>query len=167
MHAVVDEFQFVCQFPFYDDCRSLVYNNQRKTVIRYDRDLLLSLRNTDNAFATEIPNEIRKTPRKRGRKGGIRARLKRRGSRVPMPTVAHGNVRLLRNKKDELISSLCRYDYAYRTCSLMCFTETWLQPDIDPGSFYQIDGFTMLRSDMQGTDTKKSGGGLCTYVNEQ
>ena len=137
--------------------------------VRYGRDELLALREMINNMTPDrpIPEELKKKKaRKRGRKGGIRARLRRRGCRIPLPTVIHGNVRSLRNKMDEL-ASLCRFDYAYRTSSLMCFTETWLKPQVDPDNYFQLDGFKMLRSDREGDQCKNSGGGLCIYVNDE
>lgn len=137
--------------------------------VRYGRDELLALREMINNMTPDrpIPEELKKKKaRKRGRKGGIRARLRRRGCRIPLPTVIHGNVRSLRNKMDEL-ASLCRFDYAYRTSSLMCFTETWLKPQEDPDNYFQLDGFKMLRSDREGDQCKNSGGGLCIYVNDK
>ena len=76
-----------------------------------------------------------------------------------------GNVRSLRNKIDEL-SALTKWNWAYRESSLICFTETWLQEGKDPDSAFAIDGFTLIRSDRTEASGKTSGGGVCTYIND-
>ena len=115
-------------------------------------------------FLKDIPEEIKKVSRRRGRRGGVRARIRRQGCKIPLPVVSIGNVRSLRNKIDEL-TALCRYDYNFRTSSVICLTETWLNEN-DPDSAYEIEGFKLIRSDRNGSDCKSSGGGLITYVKE-
>ena len=66
-----------------------------------------------------------KKSKKRGSRGGVRERLKKRGSRHPLPTITPSNVRALQNKMDEL-TALVRFDGDFRRSNLMCFTETWL-----------------------------------------
>ena len=114
---------------------------------QYGRDTLLALRPPDTTpppdsiinglkrleevFKTrdggeeELPtNYIHR--RRRGRRGGIRARMRRRGIRTPLPTVMFGNVRSIRNKVDEL-SAKCKYLREYRESAVIAITETWLQ----------------------------------------
>lgn len=45
---------------------------------------------------------------RRGRRGGVRVRMRRRGMRTPLPTITFLNVRSVRNKLDEL-SANCKY----------------------------------------------------------
>ena len=77
-----------------------------------------------------VPCEIRKenanskrTRRKRGKKGGLRQRIKRRKFRVPLPTLLLGNVRSVKNKTDEL-AACALYIGAYRTSCALILTET-------------------------------------------
>lgn len=102
--------------------------------------------------------------RRRGRRGGIRARLRRRGLRTPLPIVTFGNVRSIRNKIDEL-SANCKYLREYRESAVIAITETWLQ-DRDSDGTVTIDGFTLIRSDRRNTD-KERGGGIAVYINNK
>ncbi|KAI0240090.1 hypothetical protein LSAT2_009191 [Lamellibrachia satsuma] len=70
-----------------------------------------------------------KRKKKRGSRGGVRNRLKKRGCRLPLPAITLSNVHSLQNKMDKL-SALTKYDGDYRRCSLFCFTETWLTEDV-------------------------------------
>ena len=104
--------------------------------------------------------------KKRGRRGGVRVRCRRRGARLPLPMCVTGNVRSIRNKMDEL-SALCKWNYAYREASIICLTETWLNGDNDPDSAYQIDGYQLIRSDRSPHSGKRAGGGVCAYINNR
>ena len=108
------------------------------------------------------PNQSR---RKRGKKGGVRQRVRRRGNRPPLPTITMANLRSISNKIDEIRGS-ARYICDFRESSLLCFTETWLTPSI-PSDAIDIDGFQLIRLDRSQTTTQKSkGGGVCIYMNE-
>ena len=107
-------------------------------------------------------NTIRR--RRRGKRGGIRARLKRRGTRTPLPVIVFGNVRSLRNKTDELCAN-CKYLREYRESAVICLTESWLEEKDSDGTVL-LDGFTMCRSDRKDT-SKQSGGGVASYVNDK
>ena len=123
-----------------------IYINKQNGVISYSRDQLMQFSEGPYDYpSSEELNDIKKRTRRRGRRGGIRVRCRRRGSRLPMPMMVCGNVRSIRNKIDEL-TALTRWNYAYRESSLICLTETWLQ-DKDPCSVYELDGFTLCRGD--------------------
>ena len=101
---------------------------------------------------------------KRGSRGGVRNRLKKRGCRLPLPAITLSNVRSLQNQMDEL-SALTKYDGDYRRCSLICFTETWLTKDV---SDLNLPGYTAIRLDHDSTKTQKQlGGGLGMLVNNK
>ncbi|KAK0153060.1 hypothetical protein N1851_005270 [Merluccius polli] len=77
-----------------------------------------------------------------------------------------GNVRSLANKVDEL-AALVKYDRMFRQCSLLCFTESWLNDNV-PAAYTEMDGFTMIRHDRDlGKTGKCGGGGVCMYINKQ
>ena len=148
-----------------------VYNRfgNVNNVIQYSRDDLLLMANHREVlvFDKDVQEDLRrcvKPKRKRGRRGGVRVRLGRRGNKLPLPTVVTGNVQSLRNKHDEL-AVRCNYDFAYRNAVLLCLTETWLK-ESDPDSSYELNDFTMIRADRSGEDCKSSGGGLCIYVKD-
>ena len=83
-----------------------------------------------------------------------------------LPSVIMGNVRSVVNKVDEL-AALVKYDRLYRQCSLLCFTESWLTDSVTT-AYIEMDGFTVIRQDRDPVNSgKKSGGGVCLYVNKQ
>ncbi|KAK7899635.1 hypothetical protein WMY93_020488 [Mugilogobius chulae] len=138
--------------------------------ITYSRETLLSMR--DNASV--LPGDLvlppdcrlilrqRRKKKRRGSRGGIRNRLKRRGSRHPLPVITLSNVRSLNNKLDELLL-LVRHDEDFRRSNLICLTETWLNDQ----SEVELPGYITIRADR---DTKRSGksigGGLCMFVDQ-
>ena len=144
-----------------------VNNSHGGITYTYTRDELLQHSGgPDKLFdLIELPDDIKKRQHKRGRRGGVRARCRRRGTRIPMPMIVSGNVRSLRNKTDEL-TGLTRWNYAYRESSVICLTETWLQ-DKDPDSAYSLDGFTLVRGDRTAASGKTVGGGVCVYINNR
>lgn len=101
--------------------------------------------------------------RKRGSREGIRNRIRRRGSKLPLPVFTLSNMRSLRNKMDEL-AALVKLDSDYRNTSLFFFTEIWLTEDIA----VCLDDFTFIQFDRDTEITGKSiGGCLCMAVNDR
>ena len=117
---------------------------------------------TDRLDIPDIP-DLRK--RKRGRRGGIRARFRRRRFTPPVPSILTGNVQSLSNKLDELSANV-KYLNEYRDCSFLCLTETWFK-DSDSNIDSDIDGFICKRMDRTPESGKSLGGGVCIYVNEK
>ena len=103
-------------------------------------------------------------PHKRGKRGGVRLRMRRRKYKLPLPSIVLGNAQSLGNKCDELIAC-CKFQNEYREANLICFSETWLSPDqADP----DLPGFNVYRLDRCSTTTgKKRGGGVCIFVNNR
>ncbi|KAK0140802.1 hypothetical protein N1851_022205 [Merluccius polli] len=121
---------------------------------RYSRDALLALRHKPSTslpptFLNDIPSELRRSTgrRKRGRRGGIRNRLRRRHTRPPLPSIILSNVRSLNNKID------------LRTHA------SWLQSNA-PDSLFEISGFTLIRLNRNANSGKCKGGGICVYIND-
>ena len=114
-------------------------------VRRYIMADLIQLRYSPlvNPPLLDLPGEMK--VRKRGKKGGVKARNKRRSARPILPKIMMGNVQSLGNKVDELHASVI-HDEAFRMCSFMCFSETWLNEKITD-SVVQIDGFKLIRGD--------------------
>ena len=112
---------------------------------------------------TQAPGCGQRKKKKRGSRGGIRNRLRRRGSRLPLPALTLSNVRSLHNKMIEL-TAIIQNDGDYRRTSLFCFTETWLTEEVD----INLNGFTIIRADRDSMKTqKKVGGGLCMAENNR
>ncbi|XP_071326651.1 uncharacterized protein [Trachinotus anak] len=102
--------------------------------------------------------------RRRGKRAGALARLRRRALRTPLPGIFLSNVRSLPNKLDEL-QLLVQKNRDFSSSSVLCFTETWLCGSI-PNSALELAGFQLFRADR---DTELSGktkvGGICFYAN--
>ena len=132
----------------------------------YSSDSLKAL----NVFSNQpshflFPNNVCKKKRKRGKKGGVRARIRRRPFKPFLPTVMMGNFRSIKNKFDEF-SSAARFLHEYREASLISLTETWLNSDINDSSF-DLPGFSLFRCDRTIDSCKSTGGGVCIYVNDR
>ena len=106
-----------------------------------------------------------KKRKKRGSRGGVLERLKRRGSRFPLPTITLTNCRALNTAKQEELRTLVEHDYEFRRCNLMCLTETWL----DETKSIDIPGFTAIRNDRDNQAARKKGhgGGVCMLVSDR
>ncbi|KAG1940176.1 hypothetical protein F2P79_016894 [Pimephales promelas] len=138
--------------------------------LSYTRLELLALRAAGDHPPPNLIEDIRSSDpgrrtRRRGKRGGIRQHLRRRGNRPPLPSMILSNVRSLKRKMDELRinASAC---YEYRESSIMVFTETWLRPDV-PDSLCEVEGFSFIRSDRSETSGKERGGGICVFINDK
>lgn len=134
--------------------------------IVYTREQLLALSQAKPPSweRPDIPEELRR--RRRGCRAGVKRREKRRRYKPAVPSIIMGNVRSLPNKMEEL-SALTRLQWEYRQCSLMMFTESWLN-ELTPDSLVTLDGFHLVRADRSARESgKKKGGGLVMYVNER
>lgn len=139
-------------------------------MIQYSRhallDLCTTLANTvtiDLAFLNDpVFHPLR--PRKRGQRGGLRNRLRRRRYRLPLPTIIFGNAQSLNNKTDEF-EACCNFLKEFREANIICLTETWLKDTQDDP---HINNFSVYRRDRTEEATGKTrGGGVCVFVNSQ
>ncbi len=104
--------------------------------------------------------------RKRGKLGGIRARLKANPTRPALPTILLSNVRSLENKLD-IIRLGRTTQRETRECCVFVFTKTWLNNNI-PDSAIQLHGLTCYRADRDtALSGKTRGGSLCVYINKE
>ncbi|XP_071230815.1 eukaryotic translation initiation factor 3 subunit I isoform X2 [Salvelinus alpinus] len=83
--------------------------------------------------------------RKRGKRGGLVVRLRRRAHRAPLPSILLANVQSLDNKVDEIRARVA-FQRDIRDCNVLCFTETWLTQETLTESV-QPAGFFMHRAD--------------------
>ncbi|GFS14147.1 endonuclease domain of the non-LTR retrotransposon LINE-1 [Elysia marginata] len=111
----------------------------------------------------EEPGKLK--PRKRGKKGGVRARFRRRAFRPQLPAIVTGNVRSINNKIDEL-TSCTQYLSEYREAGDICITETWLSKTSTDSSI-AIDGHGVYRCDRTVESGKSKGGGVHAYINNK
>ncbi|KAK0135719.1 hypothetical protein N1851_028396 [Merluccius polli] len=135
-------------------------------LLTYGRDELLLHRASlwsNLKPAVVLPSELK--PRKRGKRGGIRSRVRRRPFRPPLPTIIMSNVRSLRNKMD-LLHARCRFERAFRDICIIALSETWLEESVSD-SEVSLDNFTIIRSDRTRHSGKTRGGGVCLYINDR
>ena len=129
--------------------------DQNTNALTYTREVLLSLRH--QPLSMTVPNininfdeTKREKKKKKGSRGEIRNRLRRRGARLPMPSVTLTNARSLVNKMDHL-QALVKYDGDYRRSNIVCVTETWFSEE----KFHNpdIDGYTSYHQKRKGADS--------------
>ncbi|KAK7893494.1 hypothetical protein WMY93_022646 [Mugilogobius chulae] len=79
-------------------------------------------------------------PRKRGKRGGARQRLRRQSlNRIPLPSMMLINAQSLRGKIDELQAHV-RFQHEFRDACLLAITESWLT-DGDKDANLAVDDF--------------------------
>lgn len=93
--------------------------------------------------------------RRRGKRGGLHARLK--ASRPPLPSLLLANVRSLENKMDELRTRIIS-QREIRDCCALILTETWLSDNIP-------DSAVQLQIHRTAASGNHKGGGTCIYIN--
>ena len=102
---------------------------------------------------------------KRGRKGGVRGRLRRMKFKTPLPKMVVGNTESVRNKMDEP-EACVRFNSEYRESAVIGFSETWL---VEIATYTEINlpGFTYIRGARTSASGKRNGGGVCFFINER
>ena len=125
-----------------DDSINLSVDRKRgkKGVIQYSKEKLLSFGGREIRSKTREQYAISIKERKRGKRGGIKQRIRRTG-KTPLPTIILSNLHSIRNKIDN-IAALCKFDNDYKNSNLLCFTETWLS-ETDTNKSIEIENFTV------------------------
>ena len=154
--------------------------------LRYDRDFLLSLKAVSDPVSVPdgtIPDDLvcqsengekgkGQSRRKRGRRGGVRRRLRKNTTKPPLPSMILANVRSInpnsKNHNFDELQANCAFLSEFRNSCLLCFTETFLTSKVTDDRM-TINGFgSPYRMDRDSAITGKgSGGGVCLYVNER
>lgn len=102
--------------------------------------------------------------RKRGKRGGVSARLRANPIKPAIPSVLLTNVRSLDTKMD-YISLWRSTQRGVRDCCVFVFTETWMT-EKTPDCGIELVGLTLHRADrVAATSGKLWGGGLAVYTN--
>ncbi len=149
------------------DRRTLLDIGQRYT------NLIQDTLSTDPAWPLEIlrNNELnndhlnnrRRRRKHRGRRAGIRNRLRKRAHSPSLPSILLANVQSLENKMDNLRARIS----FQRDCNIFCLTETWLTPTVPDTAVKPSDNFSVLRMDRTAEAGKTKGGGVCFMINRK
>ncbi len=111
-------------------------------------------------------NNPRRRRKHRGRRAGIRNRLRKRTHRPPLPSILLANVQSLENKMDDLRARIS-FQWDIRDCNIFCLTETWLTPSVPDTAVTPSDNFSVLRMDRTAEAGKTKGGGVCFMTNKK
>ncbi len=152
------------------DRRTLLDIGQRYT------NLIQDTLSTDPAWPLEILrnnelnndhlNNTRRRRKHRGRRAGIRNRLRERAHSPPLPSILLANVQSLENKMDDLRARIS-FQRDIRECNIFCLTETWLTPTVADTAVTPSDNFSVLRMDRTAEAGKTKGGGVCFMINKK
>ncbi|KAK1803662.1 hypothetical protein P4O66_021066, partial [Electrophorus voltai] len=121
----------------------------------------------DPRWPTEILRENRRRgarKRPRGKRAGVRNRLRAQAHRAPLPSILLANVQSLDNKLDDLRARI-KFQRDIRDCNLLCFTESWLNPAVPNHAIQPAEFFSVHRMDRTADSGKSRGGGVCVMVN--
>ncbi len=142
------------------DRRTLLDIGQRYT------NLIQDTLSTDPAWPLEILrnnelnndhlNNCRRRKKHRGRRAGIRNRLRKRAHSPPLPSILLANVR-----------ARISFQWDIRDCNIFCLTETWLTPMVPDTAVTPSDNFSVLRMDRTAEAGKTKGGGVCFMINRK
>ncbi len=152
------------------DKRTLLDIGQRYT------NLIQDTLYTDPAWPLEILrsteadkgrlNNTRRRKKHRGKRAGIRNRLRKRAHSPPLPSILLANVQSLDNKMDDLRARIC-FQWDISDCNILCLPETWLTPTVPDTAVTPSDNFSVLRMDRTAEAGKTKGGGVCFFSNKK
>ncbi len=171
-------FFYLFYFSF-DTCMSAMIMYDKRTLLdighRYT-NLIKDTLSTDPAWPLEILrstelnndhlNNRRRRRKHRGRRAGIRSRLRKRAHSPPLPSILLANVQSLENKMDDLRARIS-FQRDIRDCNIFCLTETWLTPTVPDTAVTPSDNFSVLRMDRSAEAGKNKGGGVCFFINKK
>ncbi len=138
----------------------------------YDKRTLLDIghRCTNLLRNTEVNkgrlNNPRRRKKHRGRRAGIRDRVRKRAHSPPLPSILLANVQSLENKMDDFRARIS-FQRDIRDCNILCLTETWLTPSVPDTTATPSDNFSVLRMDRTAEAGKTKGGGVCFMINKK
>ena len=112
-----------------------------------ESDVNVLLQTPDTAPILVI--RVRKSQRYLGLRSGCLVRIRRRVGYLPLPSVLLANVQSLNNKIDELRSRIS-YQRDIKNCNILCFTESWLNDDMNN---IRLEGYTLHWQDRTVTYT--------------
>ncbi len=164
-----------------------IFTHLTSAMIMYDKRTLLDIGQrytnliqdtlyTDPAWPLEILrsteadkgrlNNTRRRKKHRGKRAGIRNRLRKRAHSPPLPSIFLANVQSLDNKMDDLRARIS-FQRDIRDCNILCLTETWLTATVPDTAVTPSDNFSVLRMDRTAEAGKTKGGGVCFFINKK
>ncbi len=108
----------------------------------------------------------RKIKKHRGKRTGIRNRLRKKAHSPPLPSVLLTNVQSLENKMDDLRARIS-FQQDISDCNILCLTEIWLTPSAPDTAVTPSDNFSVLWMDRTAEANKTKGGGVCFMINNK
>ncbi len=111
-------------------------------------------------------NNTRRRRKHRGKRAGIRNRLRKRAHSPPLPSILLANVQSLDNKMDDLRARIS-FQRDIRDCNIICLSETWLTPSVPDNAVTPSDNFSVFRMDRTAEAGKTKGGGVCFFINKK
>lgn len=108
----------------------------------------------------------RRIGKHRGKRAGIRNRLRKRAYSPPLPSILLANVQSLENKMDDLRARIS-FQRDIRDCNILCLSETWLTPLVPDAAVMPSENFSVLRMDRTAEAGKTKGGGVCFMINKK
>ncbi len=120
----------------------------------------------NNELNNDHLNNRRRRKKHRGRRAGIRNRLRKRAHSPPLLSILLANVQSLENKMDDLRARIS-FQRDIRDCNIFCLTETWLTPTVPDTAVTPSDNFSVLRMDRTAEAGKNKGGGVCFFINKK
>ncbi len=152
------------------DKRTLLDIGQRYTILIQDTLSTYPTWPLEILWNTELNkghlNNPRRRRKHRGRRAGIRNRLRKRAHSPPLPSILLANVQSLENKMDDLRARIS-FQRDIRDCNIFCLTETWLTPSVPDTAVTPSDNFSVLRMDRTAEAGKTKGGGVCFMINKK
>ncbi len=165
--VLLSTFVRIFTFSFYTYNVCTIYIRQKNTFGHWNRctNLLQDTLSTDTAWPLEIlrNNEVnkghlnnrRRRNKHRGKRAGIRNRLRERACSPPLPSIMLANVQSLENKMDDLRARIS-FQQDIRDCNILCLTETWLTPSVPDTAVRPSDNFSVLQMDRTAEAGKKT-----------
>ncbi len=88
----------------------------------------------------------RRIKKHRGRRVGIRNRMRKRAHSPPLLSILLANVQSLKNKMDDLRARIT-FQRDIRDCNIICLSETWLTPSVPDTAVTPSENFSVLWMD--------------------
>ncbi len=116
--------------------------------------------------AEENNGHRRRIKKHRGKRAGIRNKLRKRAHSPPLPSILLADVQSLENKMDDLRARIS-FQRDIRDCNIICLSETWLTPSVPDTAVTPSENFSVLRMDRTAEAGKSKVGGVCFMINKK